>query len=577
MKAQLRGSNEMNGHNASLDLSKPTIESILLKSNGEIRLQEDSILAVVGPNNSGKTHFLKQLRSVLFGGRTLGINNDDGLIDSTRLRWPTNDPRKYLLDFAAQNFPKRESIFSLDLPFEVYGSSGNISERDIEELAARGDIFGPFVESFVRMDEPLSRISETERQSMENLESALVRLKSQDVAYKSVRQDFQFIFDEEIHFHPHNGKLNFFLGRPAVSMPSITEANSKEVYQFLENARTIDHQGLGMRNVVGLLLRLYTDSRSVILVDEPEAFLHPPQANRLGQVISQVCLHHKRQVICATHDRNLLSGLSKGEENQLVVQRLAFREARGSRYSSLTVDPVAFSDIRGKSRIRFTPILESLFASVAILVENEKDALFFETALESRWQRLPSQGARALRDSLIFIPTNGNSNFPSTANLLKDLRSPTVVVGDLDLVSDPKRLMNTARAMKSSDADKAGDLARRIGERFEQLYASEFAKFEKGVREGKIKKKVAEEIRLQHEDEVISSLVSELIVLLKHSRVLLIPDGELEDFGRDITNSRDKNEWVRLAIDEKVYERESVQEFCDSVIAAAFSAVENKE
>ena len=181
-----------------------------------------------------------------------------------------------------------------------------------------------------------------------------------------------------------------------------------------------------------------------------------------------------------------------------------------------------------------------------------------------------------MRDSLIFIPTNGNSNFPSTANLLKDLRSPTVVVGDLDLVREPKRLMDTVRAMNPSEADEAGHLARQIRERFGQLYSSEFAEFEKGAREGKIKKRIADEIRLRHEDELISSLVHQLLELLRQSRVLLIPDGELEDFGRDITNSKDKNDWVRTAIDKKVYDRESVQKFCDSVISAAFRAVENK-
>ena len=563
----------MNGYKADAPTRKPTIELIRLKAGGEIRLQEDSILALVGPNNAGKSHFLKQLRSALYGGEVLGVHKDEGLIDSVKMRWPTNDPEKYLLEFAELSFGAQGTYFDADLPFEIYGGGGHLRRSEIKDIAEHGDKLGPFIESFVRFDEPISRITETERQSLEKLQNALVRLRSQKEAYKSVRDDFQFIFDEEIHFHIHEGKLNFFLGRPRVPMPAITEANSPEVERFLKGARTLDRQGLGMRNVVGLLIRLYTDSRSVILVDEPEAFLHPPQAHRLGQVLNQVCRRQRRQAICATHDRNFISGLSKGEDEQLTVQRLASRGKGASGYSSTMVSPLAFSDTRGKSRIRFTSILESLFASATILVENENDALFFESAFDFYWSGHPDRGTGVLRDSLTFIPTNGNSNFASTAKLLRDLRSPTVVVGDLDLVSDPTRVERVVSSMDSHDVNHIKDLAIRIKTRFEQLYGSEFATVKKGSREGKIKKKIADNIKLHHADSEVRTLVGQLLELLKRSGVLLIPDGELEDFGRDITDSSDKSEWVRVAIDQHLYEKDTVQDFCNSVVNAVIDAI----
>lgn len=553
---------------------KPTIQAIRLKSGDAIPLQKDSILAIVGPNNSGKSHFLNQLRAHLYGESLAIADMNEGLISSIALRWPSGETEQYLSEVAERNFARDGSYYDPKLPYDVYGSTAAMNDRYISELAAEDSRLGLFVDLFVRYDEPLSRISESERQSMENSSSALVRLYEQNEAYRAVQDDFRFIFDEEIHFHPLQGRLNFFLGPQPEKMPLVTDAYSPEAIQFLSDVATVDRQGLGMRNVLGLLLRLYTDSRSVILVDEPEAFLHPPQANRLGQVLHRVCSSQGCQVVCASHDRNFLSGLAQGNPNQLVVQRLAVRTDRDSvEYASLTVDSRAFDDVRGKSRIRYTPILESLFASVAVLVENEKDALFFESAVDYYLQSNTSGGRKSLRDSLLFIPTNGNSNFASTAELLHNLRSPTVIVGDLDLVSEPERLKKTVSAMDTGRSEQAFRLAQKIVAHFREIYSNELDGVPKNQREGKLKKKVAKHVSINHGDEQVRMLVDDLLEALKPAGVLLIPKGELEDFDRDIIDSKDKNEWARAAIDQELYKEDAVQEFCSTIVEASLNAI----
>lgn len=554
---------------------KPTIKAIRLKSGDEIPLQKDSILAIVGPNNSGKSHFLNQLRAHLYGESLAIADMNEGLIHSVELRWPSDEREKYLNGVAERKFARSGPYYDPELPYDVYGSTAALSDGYIKALAEDGSRLGLFVDLFVRYDEPLSRISESERQSMENSSSALVRLYEQNEAYRAVQDDFRFIFDEEIHFHPLQGRLNFFLGPQPEKMPLVTDAYSPEAIQFLSDVATVDRQGLGMRNVVGLLLRLYTDSRSVILVDEPEAFLHPPQANRLGQVLHRVCSSQGRQVVCASHDRNFLSGLGQGNPHQLVVQRLAVRTDRDSvEYASLTVDSRAFDDVRGKSRIRYTPILESLFASVAVLVENEKDALFFESAVDHYLQSHTSGGRKRLRDSLLFIPTNGNSNFSSTAALLHNLRSPTVIVGDLDLVSEPERLKKTVSAMDAERSADASRLAHKIAERFREIHSDELGCVRKDQSEGKLKKKVAKHVSINHGDDQVCMLVRDLLEALKPAGVLLIPEGELEDFNRDIITSQDKNEWARAAIDQELYKEDAVQKFCSTIVEASLNAIE---
>lgn len=217
-----------------------------------------------------------------------------------------------------------------------------------------------------------------------------------------------------------------------------------------------------------------------------------------------------------------------------------------------------------------------MFASVAVLVENENDALFFETALESYVQDLDSRSARTLRDSLLFIPTNGNSNFASTAQLLRNLCSPTVIVGDLDICSDPKRLRQTVDAMNPSFGEEAEQLAKRIIDRFSEIHQAKLAKIEKGKQEGKLKKWISDEVRADHEDQTVRELVEDLLLFLKRVGIVLIPAGELEDFGPRVTSSKDKNIWVREAIDQQIYAEDHVQRFCETIASAAFAAVDTQ-
>lgn len=551
----------------------PTLQSIRLKSKEEIRLETDSILALVGPNNSGKSYFLQQLRAVLFGSSIATADLARGLLESVEIRWSTNDLPNYLRQVAEVNFEEDGTYYKPGLPYDVYGSSPLVSKRDFSKWAHIRNHFGPFIEAFVRFDEPLSRISEADRKSLDDSSSAIVKLRDQEDAYDAVREDFKYIFNEEINFHIHEGKLTFFLGQRPCEMPSIADANPASVISFLKNARTVDQQGLGMRNVAGLLMRLYTDSRSLVLVDEPEAFLHPPQAYRLGQVLQRVCRDEKRQIVCATHDRNLLGGLSREGSRQLIVHRLSYKGDVDAVYSSTTVQSDVFEDIRAKSRIRYTPILESLFSAVAVLVENEKDALFFEEAFDHYAAISTAPHANALRDSIIFIPTSGNGNFAATASLLRSLKTPTLIVGDLDLVSEKKRLLSTVSAMGCQQSSEVGCLVDAINDRFREIYWTEFKDTPKGALEGKLKSKVAEEVSANHEDARIRDLVSHLLDTLASIGLMLIPKGELEDFDRSVVDSSDKTLWAREAIDKKVYENGSVLDFCEAVASAAFKAI----
>ncbi|WP_304722163.1 AAA family ATPase [Conexibacter sp. CPCC 206217] len=82
-----------------------------------------------------------------------------------------------------------------------------------------------------------------------------------------------------IHVNRAGGsQLHLHLGAPDIQ----PRLDSVEYLNALDGLPLVPDQGDGMRSFIGLLLTILSSSHPLILVDEPEAFLHPPQAVSWG-------------------------------------------------------------------------------------------------------------------------------------------------------------------------------------------------------------------------------------------------------------------------------------------------------
>jgi predicted ATPase len=74
----------------------------------------------------------------------------------------------------------------------------------------------------------------------------------------------------------------------------------RDARQLMQQYEKLDDQGDGIRSFLGITTALLATKRNVLLIDEPEAFLHPPQAFRIGEFIAKQATS-QRQIILATH------------------------------------------------------------------------------------------------------------------------------------------------------------------------------------------------------------------------------------------------------------------------------------
>src|SRR5438552_2098735 len=77
-----------------------------------------------------------------------------------------------------------------------------------------------------------------------------------------------------------------------------------------------------------MIAALVTLPLRLILIDEPEAFLHPPLARRLGQAIADIARDRDARVVAATHSAEFLRGCVESPAATSIV-RLTYERQTG--------------------------------------------------------------------------------------------------------------------------------------------------------------------------------------------------------------------------------------------------------
>ncbi len=197
---------------------------------------------------------------------------------------------------------------------------------------------------------------------------------------------------------------------------------SQEYFNAVAKLPTITEEGDGVKCAVGLLAACVSRDAEVYLIDEPDLYLHPPQAYEVGKLIVDIL--EKRQIFVATHSARFIQGLADAAKDRLVVVRL---ERDIETASAHVVENDVFTDVKADPILAFTNILEGFFHSQIILCEDEADCLFYRATAHR------ILGDRAFKNAL-WLGVNGKSAFKKTAAIAKRMKVPFRVIADFDLL-----------------------------------------------------------------------------------------------------------------------------------------------
>ncbi|MBP3644358.1 MAG: ATP-binding protein [Alistipes sp.] len=213
--------------------------------------------------------------------------------------------------------------------------------------------------------------------------------------------------------------------------PTIEEGEdrvSRSYLQKLSQLPLIQNQGDGMRSFTGILLDAFTSDYDITLIDEPEAFLHPPQARLLGKMLAKNAPIN-RQLFISTHSEDFLKGLLDADNENVKIIRIN-REGNINHMSILNNDDI--KNLWQDPILRYSNILSGLFHSKVVVCESDTDCRFYQAILSA------INDDDSISPDVLFTHCGGKQRLKTVIKALKSLNVKTVAITDIDVLNDKK-------------------------------------------------------------------------------------------------------------------------------------------
>jgi len=240
---------------------------------------------------------------------------------------------------------------------------------------------------------------------------------------------FREAFREDLFFDFRGGaSLPIHVGEPP--MPKSGEDRISE--SFVERVRhhpLLHEQGDGMKSYAGILFEAVATERDITLIDEPEAFLHPPQMRRLGATLASEV---KGQLVVATHSSDIMRGFLTGTNGSVRILRM-HRDGSVNHVTEAPVDVIKM--LWEQPDLRYSNALEGIFHEQTIVCEGHSDCRLYNAMAD----HLESGEENPWPDTA-YVPAGGKAGIHVIASVLRQIGVPVAGVYDIDFLSDRKSM-----------------------------------------------------------------------------------------------------------------------------------------
>lgn len=540
--------------------------------NGE-KYSPGKINIVIGANNSGKSQFLKEIRSAILGN-TDGPNGpyahdaNNVITDSIDLTLPKNvedlDDSYGLSDhvvrgmngwrvrdfcnigtqltpnggYAYQSLPCSFSLQDdwhtcLNLLLQPSETDYQLEEKERQRQILQ--FLGPmFVDYTGTEDRLLLSIGEPARGVRDDSYNTLSAALDVDETCSSISETVKRLFHKDIALDNTTSRQVVI---PVVSEDFSSYRNSHdspEKLTYMENATLLRNEGDGFRSYVTILLTVMGASKPILLVDEPEAFLHPTYAMELGKQLGTMLAESSalQNAFISTHSSYFLQGILDSAASDLSLIRLK-RNGGKSTFNILDKDKIETL----KNRSDYSPqYIDALFSKKAILVEAPRDAIIYSAICDKITEI----------DNPIFVSTNGKDAFKGVKQFYTASGLPCRCICDFDIINDHDKFKNLMKAF-SVDLEvrqRALNAADELKKTYRDL-AIEKVSDKKDIA-SLIKERYKKDVFIDIPDSLRQDCRNSLHDLIRFG-IYVLTTGELESLFEDsgIEHSHDSDDWLK--------------------------------
>jgi predicted ATP-dependent endonuclease of OLD family len=434
------------------------IQSFTTKNGETIDLGDFTVL--VGPNNTGKSQTLDDLRLQMRNkeGGTIVDEIDLELPDSfdtliSEVEHATDQHGRKVVRGIGSNLTESEAQRGVDL---------EILENRLEQGKQQPILktFGKFNVAHLNTSSRLQAAQSSpahnrHEEAPSNLLQALFEAGTE--VDDQLRSAFQDVFsrpDEPIDItFDISGMTKLYL-RVAEEFSDVP-SNPREAGEVLTEYNTLDEEGDGYRSFVGVVLSLLLSEDRVVLLDEPEAFLHPAQARELGRWVAEHSTDTEGQIVIATHDADFIAGILS-EDADVDIYRLNRSGERTvyNHISSDTTEKLASDPLLSSQRV-----LEAIFHKGVIICEGGSDKAVYRSIAVNEIGN----------DQLLFVNAHGMQNIKSITKVLKQARIPVAAIPDIDLLRAHHPMKHLLESVTDDDLQNILKTRREIEEAIQEI------------------------------------------------------------------------------------------------------------
>ena len=424
----------------STQSGKPTahIATITFSSGKVIELGRHDKVIIVGPNNCGKSQSLRDI---------LALTAKPGLREAITV---------VSVSIAKSGTPRDLKKF-LDENAELFGESYRYKDWSINQAFiprwTENNLPNGLSGGYIKLINADSRLGICAQQN--SVRPDQQKEKPQHLLYfdpdlmARVSQLFKKAFAKDLLINYLGGSVIPIHVGDAPSTKNPDRVSKAYVDEVVKNP-LLHNQGDGVKSYAGILFETIVSEREITLLDEPEAFLHPPQMRRLGDTLASEL---KKQLIVATHSSDILRGFleaTRGNVRILRLQRVADANV------VCEASPETIRELWSAPKLRYSSALEGIFHEETIICEDDSDCRLYQAIAEYNSTKNPGNFF-----DTHYVPAGGKSGVARVASVLRKIGVPVKTILDIDILSD-KSVLRECITSFGGDWDQIGAIWERL-------------------------------------------------------------------------------------------------------------------
>ncbi len=402
------------------------LEAITFSSGEQVAPPTEGVLLIVGPNNVGKSLALREIVGLVTNGppggtpsvvvKAVGVAKDGDAVEF----------EEWLNDHARRREPTASNS-QVTFTRPGLGTVGWPQLQSAWSQAPPLSIAAPMFVTYLAPGDRLTLMASAALwDTMQADPQHPVQLLYDTPALESqLRSAAMEAFGVPLFVNRYAGtQIHVQLGEPPTPVPPPAP---RELMETLRSCPHAHEQGDGLRSFMGILLTLIAGVQRILVIDEPEAFLHPPQARLLGRKLAEI-VPEGRQVLAATHSSDVVLGALDAPDAKVTIVRLT-RDADVNRIAVLPHEQLR--ELWSDPLLRYSNVLDGLFHRAVVVCEADGDSMFFAAAFDY-W--VTAHGLPA--PEVLFTHSAGKTRLHKVAGALRAVQVPVRIIADIDILND---------------------------------------------------------------------------------------------------------------------------------------------